>query len=129
MQSPLCRELKKYFNNAEIINISTNPNEDAAEKLLSKLKNHDNAVIFSYNATHFPAQAGCINKILEIIPGAAVIAARSPYDIRVLKNVKNYICMYEQIQPAVEAVTGMLKGDFVPSGKPPVDILKGMYAE
>jgi hypothetical protein len=67
-----------------------------------------------------------VKKISAVKPGAAVVATRSPYDIRYFNSVSNYIMAYELTPPAVEGIMAMLKGRLAPSGKPPADILKGM---
>ncbi|MCL2704497.1 MAG: beta-N-acetylhexosaminidase [Defluviitaleaceae bacterium] len=118
--------VKDYYKNAEVIYLPPNTGKEDTDRVLGLLANHAEAVVFTYNASLFPGQAEAVKRILEAKPEAYVIAARSPYDIRDLGSVNNYIMAYELTPPAAESVLAMLKGELIPAGKSPVDIMKGL---
>ena len=126
VRSILERRFREEYKNAEIYSLPVNPSAEAAADLLTKIKPQDKILIFSYNAALAEAQGKLIKQILDINPEAAVISTRAPYDVRKFPDIKNYIIAYEQTPIATETIFKMLRGEFVPTGKAPVDLLKGM---
>lgn len=51
-----------------------------------------------------------------------VISLRNPYDLHLVPEIENYVCLYEYTSNSVNALISYLKGNLEPQGKLPVKI-------
>lgn len=98
------------------------PMKDIDKKILDIIPNYDTVVICSYNAIALNKQAEMINLIIKTAKKSFVISTRNPYDIKVLDNPKNYICLYEYTPNAVRTIAKYLKGEIKAKGKLPIEL-------
>lgn len=98
------------------------PMKEYNEELVAKVKDYDQVVICTYNAMNFPKQAEMVNALIDASKNSFILSTRNPYDLHVLKNVKNYACLYEYTPNAVKTVVKYLKGEITPQGKLPIKL-------
>ena len=100
--------------------ISIDPTNDEIEVLNKMIPNYDKIIYCSYNACFNKNQADLINSIDK--SKLIVAAIRTPYDLRVLKNVGAYICTYEATPLSLASLAKVLEGKIKAKGKLPVTI-------
>ncbi|HWI51873.1 MAG TPA: beta-N-acetylhexosaminidase [Symbiobacteriaceae bacterium] len=80
-------------------------------------------VVATFGAAQWPAQAELVAAVLAANPRTAVVAQRSPYDLRVLPPaVGTYLAIYEDRPRVAEAAVRILLGQHVASGRLPVTV-------
>lgn len=109
---------------AEIPEIDTLelPMKAINEELVKTAAKYDTVVICSYNAIALEKQAEMINMLNKASKKAFIISTRNPYDINVLKDVDNYICLYEYTPNSVRTIVKYLKGEIEAKGKLPIKL-------
>jgi beta-N-acetylhexosaminidase len=115
----LTDSLKKYHQ-ADVLFIPVDPDAHEADEMLAKLKDYDKIIYCSYNASFNPSQAQLIRSIGS--NKLIVIALRTPNDLRVLPDVKTYLCSYEATPLAFESLSEVLTGKINARGKLPVTL-------
>ncbi len=98
--------------------ISLDPTEEEQKALMSKVKGYDKIVYCSYNACFNKRQEELINSLDK--DKLIVAAIRTPYDLRVLKDLKAYICTYEATPLSLASLAKVLEGKIKPLGHLPV---------
>ena len=51
-----------------------------------------------------------------------VISLRNPYDIHLVPEIKNYVCLYEYTNNSIQTLKKYLLGKIEPTGKFPVKL-------
>ena len=100
--------------------ISIDPTEEEQKELLKIVDNYDKIIYCSYNACFNKTQSDLINKLDQ--SKLIVCAIRTPYDLRVLPNVKAYLCSYEATPLSLASLAKVLTGKIKPLGMLPVTI-------
>lgn len=100
--------------------ISLDPTIDEQNNLLDLQNKYDVIIYCSYNACFNKNQAELINKLNS--DKLIVCALRTPYDLKVLPNIKSYICTYEATPLSLKSLAKVLDGKDLPKGKIPVTI-------
>lgn len=100
--------------------MSIDPTEEEQNELLKIVDNYDKIIYCSYNACFNKTQSDLINKLDQ--SKLIVCAIRTPYDLRVLPNVKAYLCSYEATPLSLASLAKVLTGKIKPLGMLPVTI-------
>jgi beta-N-acetylhexosaminidase len=86
----------------------------------------DLIIVTTKNAHLHAEQATLVRRLMELNRRVVGIAVHNPYDLLAFPHVATYLATYEYTQPAMEAVAGVLWGEFGPQGHLPVS-LPGLY--
>ena len=106
--------------------IRLKPNLDELGVLLNMTEDGRPLIITTADAKTTPEQAALVQGALDAGRQVIVVAVRNPYDIMAFPDVPTYIAAYGSNPPALEAVAGLLRGDYAPTGRLPVE-LPGLY--
>ena len=118
----LYKAVRKRFSHAEGTVAALSPTDEEIRSITERAKAFDTVVIGTCNAILYEKQAELANSLLGLKKKVIVAAMDSPYDIEVVKNVKNYICTY-----GVAAASAKVCADILSDGAqkiivPPVTI-------
>ncbi len=98
------------------------PGNDEIAALRERIAAYDLLVLGTINASMQPEQAALVNELLNLDLPTVTVALRTPYDLSVYPAAQTHLCTYS-IQPAsLDALAGVLFGDFAPDGQLPVTI-------
>ena len=97
-----------------------NPSPEAIAALVERAKEHGCAVVGTFNAYVNPGQLELIRALADGGVSTAVVALRSPYDLRDLPEGVWAIAAYEYSPGSIRAAAKVLRGDLQPTGKLPV---------
>jgi beta-N-acetylhexosaminidase len=95
---------------------------DALEACLASARQADATVVLTQDAVKHPSQAVFAQGVIQAVPNAVLVAARSPYDILAVPAAHTYLCTYSSRPEAMDALAHVLMGKRAPSGKLPVTI-------
>lgn len=114
------KEVKEHFPNLNVMTMENNPTEQEFETIMNMLKDHEQIILTSYNSNMHPKQLELIEKVNERHNNVYVIALRDPFDLFHIKNIKNYLSLYEYTPNSIKVLIEYLKGEVVPKGIPPI---------
>ena len=115
----LAKVLSHNFSDVDIYEMV---NEDTFKNdIISKAKNYDQIIVFSYNANVTPWQVEFINKIISTNK-TFVISLKGPFDYHKYNNLENYMCLYEYTPNSIKTVVKYLKGELTPNGVLPIKL-------
>lgn len=100
--------------------IETNISTSEINSILTLARNYDQVVIAVENVS--ASQANLINQLGRENLDLLVVALRTPYDYLSYTSVSNYVCTYGYYPETVEAIMGLLLGDFQAKGVLPVKV-------
>jgi len=114
----LTKVLKRNFPNNEIIQF--NKKENFVSETLSKAKEYENILIFSYDAYNNEIQKQTINEILKLENKKVyVVSLKGPIDRQYFNNLVNYSCLYEYTPNSIKTIIKQLKSKMQLNGKLP----------
>ncbi len=96
------------------------PSPEAIAELVEQAKQQGSAVVGSFNGTANPGQLALIRALADSGIPTAVVALRSPYDLRELPESVWGIAAYESGPVCISTVAKVLRGTLQPTGKLPV---------
>ena len=96
------------------------PTPEEIEALVRQAKHHGCAVVGTFNAVSNPGQFALIRALNDSGIPTAVVALRTPYDLRSLPETIWAIAAYEYSPESIRAVAKVLRGELQPTGKLPV---------
>jgi beta-N-acetylhexosaminidase len=97
-----------------------NPSDKEIADLVARAKQAGSAVVGTFNAVSNPGQLALIRALVDDGIPTAVIALRTPYDLRELPEGVWGIAAYEYSPESIRAAAKVLRGELVPTGKLPV---------
>lgn len=118
----LYKAVKKRFSFAEGTVAALSPTDEEIRSITERAKAFDTIVIGTCNAILYEKQAELANSLLGLKKKVIVAAMDSPYDIEVLKNVKNYICTYGVAAASTKVCADILSDGAQKIIVPPVTI-------
>lgn len=109
---------------SEVMRVPLEPAGDDIELLLEHVPalGDREFIIVTRDAHLAPAQSAAVARILAVAPGALVVSARSPYDVRLWPNAQRAICIYGDGAIAFEGCADVLSGRAPLRGRLPVDV-------
>lgn len=114
--------VKQELPTTESVKMALNMSASDIEEIVEKASTARDVLVCTYNVKSFPSQKDLVNDLLEKGKNVYILSLRNPYDILELRNVKNYVCLYEYTPNAVRTVIKYLKREITPSGSLPVKI-------
>ena len=107
---------------SEIMRVALDPDDDDVELLLSHLPalGERNFVVVTRRAHLHPKQRAAVERILDVIPAAAVISAAEPYDALLWPRAQTVACIYGDDALALAACADVLSGRATAHGSLPV---------
>lgn len=99
-----------------------NPAPEEIAQLVEQAKQHGSVVIGTFNAVVNPGQLELIRALAGSGIPTAVVALRTPYDLRDLPDVVWSIAAYEYSPESIRAAAKVLRGELQPTGKLPVQL-------
>lgn len=116
--------IKELNLDIDVKRISVRMEDEDLDEITNLARKYKQVVVCTYNAIFYPNQVKLINKISAYNDNLYVLSTRNPYDIQVLRGVKNYLTLYEYTPNSVLTVAKWLKGDVRPFAKAPVNLDK-----
>jgi beta-N-acetylhexosaminidase len=98
------------------------PAPEQIAELVARAKQQGSAVVGTFNAVANPGQLALIRALAENGIPTAVVALRTPYDLRELPEGVWAIAAYEYSPESICASAKVLRGQLQPSGKLPVSL-------
>lgn len=96
--------------------------DEALLKTIATQANQAEIVIIATRNAHLqPDQADVLQQIAQTPTPTALVALRNPYDANLVPNARLIITTCGDSTPSIDAVASALMGEFVPSGRLPVD--------
>lgn len=118
----LVEELKKVLPEFSYVISPLNPTEEDVKELIKDIKNYDQVILTTYNANMYPGQVELTKKLTKLDLELHVISLRNPYDIHLVPEIKNYVCLYEYTNNSIQTLKKYLLGKIEPTGKFPVKL-------
>ncbi len=115
----LAKVLKANFKDLDVREMTCE--ESFKEEVLKDLKNHDQIIIFSYNANVTPWQVALINEILPQIK-TFVISLKGPFDYHKYNNLDNYMCLYEYTPNSIKTIIKYFNQELALCGVLPIKL-------
>jgi beta-N-acetylhexosaminidase len=100
------------------VGIAITPEEEA--EILAEAKGYDQIIYCSYNANIHPSQIALMDHLTTMQDNTHVYSMRNPYDTVFSQTIQHVMAFYEYTPNSVQALISYLKGDLVPTGRPPV---------
>jgi beta-N-acetylhexosaminidase len=107
---------------SEVMRVALDPDADDVDLLLGHLLalGDRNFVITTRRAHLHPKQRAAVERILGLVPNAAVVSAAEPYDALLWPAAKTVACIYGDDPLAFAACADVLSGRAQPDGELPV---------
>ncbi|HYF90918.1 MAG TPA: beta-N-acetylhexosaminidase [Symbiobacteriaceae bacterium] len=118
----LAGAVRKLIPRAELLVVDREPTSAQITQASELAARCQALVVGTFAATHWPAQAALADAVLTANPRTAIVAQRSPYDLRVLPNAGTYLVTYEDRPRVSEAAVRILLGELPATGRLPVTI-------
>ncbi|HHV33927.1 MAG TPA: beta-N-acetylhexosaminidase [Acholeplasma sp.] len=115
-------KLEKALPEYKFIVSDVNPNKEEILKLVSESCYYNQVILTTYNSNMYEGQVELIKTFLKTKKELHVISLRNPYDLHLVPEIENYVCLYEYTSNSVNALISYLKGNLEPQGKLPVKI-------
>lgn len=113
----LTKAIKNRFPKNKVIEFKKDNN--VLKDILKDAASSKNVVIFSYDLAYHPDELEVINEILKHHKAVYVISLKGPMDYYLLKDLKNYMCLYEYTPNSIRTCLKYLGGMLKPNGKLP----------
>ncbi len=126
--SGLFHSLRKRHLRIEERIVAISPEENEIDQIIRELKERRPGMVIlaTQDAGLYPGQATVVKRVAAAGFPSVVIALRTPYDLAAFPEVKTFIAAYGFRTTTLEALAGLLWGEFLPLGKLPVSI-PGLY--
>lgn len=115
-------KLKKEFPNFKFAETVENPTKEEILALINLSKDYEQIILTTYNANMYQGQVALIKDFLATNKEIHVISLRNPFDIHLVNNIENYVCLYEYTNNSINTLINYLKGEIEPTGKLPITI-------
>lgn len=109
---------------SEVMRVALDPDDDDLELLLGQLPSlgDRNFVITTRRAHRYPKQRAAVERILALVPDAAIVSVAEPYDALLWPAARTVACTYGDDAVAFAACADVLSGRAVPAGQLPVPL-------
>lgn len=115
-------ELKSASLNFTYKISSLNPNEEEINELKVLSESYDQIILTTYNSNMYKAQVELIKTLISLNKDLHVISLRNPYDIYLVPEIENYVCLYEYTNNSLKTLKRYLTEKLKPTGKYPVKL-------
>lgn len=118
----LVEELKKVLPEFSYVVSPLNPTQEEVKKIIKDSKEYDQVILTTYNANMYQGQVELTKEFTKLDLELHVISLRNPYDIHLVPEIKNYVCLYEYTNNSIKTFKKYLLGEIEPTGKFPVKL-------
>ncbi|HEY5348810.1 MAG TPA: beta-N-acetylhexosaminidase [Candidatus Lustribacter sp.] len=107
---------------SEVMRVALDPDDDDVDLLLGHLPSlgDRNFVVTTRRAHLHPKQRAAVERILALVPDAAVVSAAEPFDALLWPRARTVACIYGDDPLAFAACADVLSGRATASGRLPV---------
>lgn len=126
--SGLSQALKKRHHRTRERVLSLSPTAETIERVLGELRASRPGLVLiaTEDAGLAQGQVTLVKEIAATGLPLVVVALRTPYELALFPEVKTFVAAYSFQPVTLEALAGLLWGEFLPTGKLPVSI-PGLY--
>ena len=96
------------------------PSDKDIKKVCEMAKNFDQVIFTTYNANIYTSQQTLMKELHKLNKDIHIISLRNPYDLMLVKEIKNYTCLYEYTDNSIRTLKAYLKGELEPKGRFPI---------
>ncbi|MDL2292081.1 beta-N-acetylhexosaminidase [Acholeplasma sp. OttesenSCG-928-E16] len=96
------------------------PNEEDIKRVIEEAKGFQQIIITTYNSNVFKGQLDLLKELVKLNKDLHVISMRNPYDLYDVKEIPNYVCLYEYTPNSIRVLIRYLKGEITLKGKMPI---------
>lgn len=121
-QKGLIEILQSELKDFTYVSTSVNPDKEESVKLITLAKDHDQVIFTTYNANMYKNQVKLMEELVKLNKDLHVVSLRNPYDTYLVKEIENYVCLYEYTNNSIYTLKKYLKGELIPNGVLPVKI-------
>jgi hypothetical protein len=109
---------------SEVMRVALDPDEDDVELLLAHVPSlGDRNFVITVRRAHLHAkQQAAVERILALVPDAAVVSVAEPYDALLWPAARTVACIYGDDALAFAACADVLSGRAEPAGHLPVTL-------
>jgi beta-N-acetylhexosaminidase len=107
--------------NIETVTVPTTPDDSEISATMSRLRAADVVILATRNAHLNSAQAKAVRIFSDTDAHVILLALRNPYDVSLIDG-GTVICAAGDSLPSLEAVSAVLTGEIIPSGRLPVEV-------
>src|SRR5690554_4259008 len=115
-------KLEKDLENFDYKLSSLNPTEEEIKELVNLSSNYSQVILTTYNSNVYLQQIELVKKINNLDLDLHVISLRNPYDHYLVKDIKNYVCLYEYTNNSINTLKDYLLGKIKPKGVLPLNV-------
>ncbi len=106
----------------DFLEVTLNPSDEEIASLVKAASKYEQVVLTTYNSNIYTKQLDLIKKLLKLNSELHVISLRNPYDLYFIKEIKNYVCLYEYTKNSINALKLYLEEKITPKGKFPIHV-------
>lgn len=114
--SMLQKEIKAF----KYVLSDVQPSDKDIKNVCIIAKNFDQVIFTTYNANIYTSQQTLIRELHKLNKDIHIISLRNPYDLMLVKEIKNYVCLYEYTDNSIRTLKAYLKGELEPKGRFPI---------
>ncbi len=114
------KTLRKEIRSFNYRLVDINPTDKEIEKLVKMASKYPQVVLTTYNSNIYSQQVKLIKELLKLNTDLHVISMRNPYDLHLVPEIKNYVCLYEYTNNSINTLRDYLLGKLPPTGKLPI---------
>lgn len=104
------------------LEVSLEPSDEEIAKLVKASSKYKQVVLTTYNSNIYTKQLDLIRALLKLKNELHVISLRNPYDLYFVKEIKNYVCLYEYTKNSINALKLYLEEKITPKGTFPIHV-------
>jgi len=113
-------QINKQIKDIKTVSMNIDPDINEMNQLIELAQGFNQIIVTTYNSNIYVSQITLIKKLIDLNKDLHVVSFRNPYDLYFLKEIKNYVCLYEYTPNSIKVLIEYLKGEFIPEGSVPV---------
>lgn len=114
------KALRKELRSFSYQLVDINPTDREIERLVKRAEKFPQVVLTTYNSNIYSQQIKLIKELLKLDVDLHVISMRNPYDLHLVPEIENYVCLYEYTNNSINTLRDYLLGKLRPTGKLPI---------
>ncbi len=106
----------------DFLEVSIDPSDEEINALVKASSKYNQVILTTYNSNIYTKQLELIRKLLKLNNELHVVALRNPYDLYFVKEIENYVCLYEYTKNSINALKLYLQEKITPKGTFPIHV-------
>ncbi len=115
-------KLREVLPNFDYELAKLSPTKEDILKLKEKAKGYKQVILTTYNSNVYLQQVELVKALNSLDVELHVISLRNPYDHYLVKDIKNYVCLYEYTENSINTLKDYLLGKIKPKGVLPLNV-------